>query len=304
MTPGPPLGRFRCLHCGGEVPLASSGESAVQCAACEATYPSEGGIVTVAPSVDDRDYPAPIVDLVAEVEQEHFWFAARNEVIVSTMRRVVGPLEGLRLLDIGCGTGFVAAALEAAGLEVTGIDMHRAALAHARARVRGRLFSSSTTALPFFRDFDIASLFDVIEHIDDDVGVLQQAGAVLRANGLVVITVPAGPELWTIYDEVIGHKRRYDRDSLADVLRKGGFEICYIGYFSCLPLLVQVAQRWLTPELRSASRDSTAIVRQALRLPPEPLNTLLRWSIRVETPLRSLRWVRGGSLLAIARLRG
>jgi SAM-dependent methyltransferase len=299
----PALRRFRCVHCGGEATLGVNCESAPACSRCHAIFRVDSGIVALADTTDDRDYPEPLVDLVANVEGRHFWFAARNEVILSTMRRVVGPLEGLRLLDIGCGTGFVAAALEAAGLEVTGIDMHRAALAHARARVRGRLFSSSRTVLPFFRDFDIASLFDVIEHIDDDVGVLQQAGTVLRANGLVVITVPAGPELWTRYDEVIGHKRRYDRDTLADVLRKGGFEICYIGYFSCLPLLVQVAQRWLTPELRSASRDSTAIVRQALRLPPEPLNTLLRWSIRVETPLRSFRWVRGGSLLAIARLR-
>jgi SAM-dependent methyltransferase len=300
----PALRRFRCVHCGGEATLGVNCESAPACSRCHAIFRVDSGIVALADTIDDRDYPEPLVDLVANVEGRHFWFAARNDVIVSTMRRVVGPLEGLRLLDIGCGTGFVAAALEAAGLEVTGIDMHRAALAHARARVRGRLFSSSRTVLPFFRDFDIAALFDVIEHIDDDVGVLQQAGAVLRANGLVVITVPAGPELWTRYDEVIGHKRRYDRDTLADVLRKGGFEICYIGYFSCLPLLVQVAQRWLTPELRSASRDSTAIVRQALRLPPEPLNTLLRWSIHVETPLRSFRWVRGGSLLAIARLRG
>ena len=45
-----------------------------------------------------------------------------------------------------------------------------------------------TTTLPFFRDFDIVSLFDVIEHIDDDVTAVSNAASVLRPSGFVVIT--------------------------------------------------------------------------------------------------------------------
>lgn len=60
-------------------------------------------------------------------------------------------------------------------MDAWGIDMHRAALLHARSCVRGPLFSNDATTLPFFRDFDLASLFDVIEHLGDDGSAMRQA---------------------------------------------------------------------------------------------------------------------------------
>ena len=292
--------RFRCVHCGGDARLSSEGDPP-RCLACEKSYSIADGIVALTETVDDRDYPAELVDLVASVERRHFWFAARNDVILSTVRNVIGPVAGLRVLDIGCGTGFVTEALERAGMDAWGIDMHRAALMHARPRIRGPLFSNHATTLPFFPDFDLVSLFDVIEHLDDDVGAIQQAATLLKPHGCVIVTVPAGQGLWTKYDEVIGHKRRYDRQGLTDVLRNAGLEMAYVGYFSCLPLLAQVVQRWIAPGMRAPSSDTIEIVRQALTVPPEPLNVLFRSSIRAEAPLRQLSWVRGGSLIAVAR---
>ena len=154
--------RFRCVHCGGDARLSSAGDPP-RCLACEKSYSIADGIVALTEAVDDRDYPAALVDLVASVERRHFWFAARNDVILSTIRRVIGTVAGLRVLDIGCGTGFVTEALERAGMDAWGIDMHRAALMHARPRIRGPLFSNYATTLPFFPDFDLVSLFDVIE---------------------------------------------------------------------------------------------------------------------------------------------
>lgn len=288
------------MHCGGEAPLSINGASP-RCLACNTIYPIADGVIALTEAGDDRDYPGALVDLVASVEQRHFWFASRNDVILSTIRRVIGTVAGLRVLDIGCGTGFVTGALERAGLDAWGIDMHRAALTHARSRIRGPLFSNDATKLPFFRDFDLASLFDVIEHLDDDAGAVREAATVLKPHGCVVVTVPAGQHLWTTYDEVIGHKRRYDRRGLAEVFRSAGLETIYIGYFSCLPLLAQIVQRWITRNRRSTSSDTVEIVRQALAVPPAPLNVLFRACIRAEAPFRQLPWVRGGSLIAVAR---
>lgn len=294
--------RFRCARCAGEVPLDRASEASPRCPHCQAVFPLDRGIVVLADTPDeDRDYPAALVDLVAGVEQRHFWFAARNDVILATMRRALGPLSGRRVLDIGCGTGFVTAAFEADGMDAWGIDMHPAALRHARARMRGPLFSTHTAALPFFPDFEAATLFDVIEHLDDDVTAVQEAAAVLEPNGHIVVTVPAGQHLWTAYDEVIGHKRRYDRDSLTTTLTRAGLDVRSVEYFSCLPLLAQIAQRAVAPRLHDTHRDTVEIVRHALRIPPEPFNTLFRWSTRAEKLLRRLRWMRGGSLIAVAR---
>ena len=95
------------------------------------------------------------------------------------------------------------AALEGAGLSVSGIDMLKSALVRALARV-SPLFCSTATTLPFFPDFDVVTLLDVIEHVDDDVSVLDEARRVLAPGGHAIVTVP-GP---STYDEVIGHKRR------------------------------------------------------------------------------------------------
>jgi len=304
--------RFRCTHCTGEVPIDRTGEHRVvsgfsrtvdlQCPHCHASFALDGGIVMLeGKPQEDRDYPEALVDLVAGVEQRHFWFAARNDVILSTLRRAAGSLSGTRVLDIGCGTGFVTSALEAAGMDAWGIDMHHAALSYARDRMRGPLFSANSAALPFFPDFQIATLFDVIEHLDDDAAALSAAAAILEPNGLIVVTVPAGQHLWTTYDEVIGHKRRYDRDSLSATMKRAGLGLVDISYFSCLPLLAQVAQRAMTPRPRASQHDTVEVVRHALRVPAEPLNALFRWSVRAEAPLRRLRWMRGGSLIAIAR---
>jgi SAM-dependent methyltransferase len=240
---------------------------------------------------------------VAAVERRHFWFAARNDVILSALRHTVGPLGGRRVLDVGCGTGFVLAALERAGLDTCGIDMHRAALLLARPRVVGPLVRSAAATLPFFPDFDLVTLLDVLEHVDDDAALLRQAADTLTPGGHVVVTVPAGPHLWTTYDEVIGHKRRYDRVMLAAVLERAALDVRHISYFSGLPMVAQMAHRWLTAAPSAAAPDTIAIVRRALQVPPEPLNTLFRLSIQAEGPFRRLAWMRGGSLLAIARPR-
>jgi SAM-dependent methyltransferase len=272
------------------------------CPACAAAFGADDGIVALTPPPSDRDYPQDLVELVAAVETRHFWFTARNDVIVSTLSQAIGPLRGRLALDVGCGTGFVMAALEHAGLDATGIDMHRISLLHARARTGGPLFASTATTLPFFPDFDIVTLLDVIEHVDDDVAVLAEARSVLVPNGHVVVTVPAGPGLWTEYDEVIGHKRRYTRDSLTAALRNARLEVRRVSYFNAVLFLAGLIRQ--SGSGQKGVQDTLTIVRRALQVPPWPLNTLFRWSVKAEAPLRPLPWFRGGSLIAVAQRTG
>jgi SAM-dependent methyltransferase len=261
------------------------------------------GIIALAPPGSDRDYPQELVDLVSAVEDRHFWFAARADVILSALQQIPRPAGGTQALDIGCGSGFVMAALERAGLSMSGIDMHWSALIRARSRVRGALYCSVASPLPFFPDFDLVTLCDVIEHVDDDVHVLAEARRVLVPRGYAIVTVPAGPALWSAYDDVIGHKRRYDRETLVAALARADFDVRFVHYFN-LPLVLAAMARRVTGRRRDADTGSgLTTVRKALHVPPPPLNAMLRWVIRAEAPLRRLAWMRGGSLIALAQRR-
>src|SRR5439155_22020370 len=107
----------------------------------------------------------------------------------------------------GCGTGLVLAELEQVGVRTCVLDMHIGRLRDARARIVGDLLCGNSLAELFPPEFETILLCDVIEHVDDDVALLQNAGQALIPGGHLVLTVPALPQLWTAVDDASGHKR-------------------------------------------------------------------------------------------------
>jgi SAM-dependent methyltransferase len=294
--------RLKCPACAASNPIDAAGAATLRkCPSCGAPISNVNGILQLGDAAGaEDDYPAALYDIVAQAETGHFWFAARNDIILNAARRSIGSLDGRRLLDVGCGTGYVMAALERAGAEAWGIDMHLAALERARARVAGPLLWSQAERLPFEEDFEVVSLFDVIEHVTDDVSVLREAHRVLRPGGFVMVSVPAGPHLWTDYDTVIGHKRRYTRQSLRAAFARSGLQPLDVRYFNCLPALAQRLQRRI-PVGDGAALDMVAIVRRALRMPPAAVNAALRRFLPFEAPLGRLPFMTGASLVAVGR---
>jgi ubiquinone/menaquinone biosynthesis C-methylase UbiE len=271
------------------------------CAGCGLTFPVIDGVLCLGqPAGSQDDYPDTLYPLISEAETNHFWFVARNDIIQSVMKQRIGPLTGLQLLDVGCGTGFVLHSLEQAGVIAWGVDMHFAALAMARTRVKGPLVWTQAEQLPFGDDFDAVSLFDVIEHAPDDTFLVREAARVVQPGGSVIITVPAGPHLWTHYDAVIGHKRRYTREAVTSLFNRVGLQINTVQYFNCLPAILQRSHRWVSG-VDSSKLSRNEVVRRALSVPPAPLNALLRRFVPLEAPLGRLPFVTGASLIAVGR---
>ena len=83
-------------------------------------------------------------------------------------------------------------------------------------RERGaQVVLSQISALPFADGaFDLVCALDIVEHVDDDDGVLQELSRVTRPYGVLVISAPLHPSLWTAFDDFVGHKRRYEPSSL------------------------------------------------------------------------------------------
>ncbi len=149
--------------------------------------------------------PAAFTKLKA-AEERHFWFRIRRRWITDRIARFVPP--PARVLEVGCGSGNVGAHLSRKGYRVTGSELYADALEMAWSgfdKVR-----SDAVDLPFDDGaFDVVGLFDVIEHLDDDLPPLREAFRVLKREGIVIVTVPARRELWSHVDVLSFHRRRY-----------------------------------------------------------------------------------------------
>ena len=247
------------------------------------------------------------------VEEKHFWFQARNRAIAESTRRVVaGMAPGYRVLEVGCGTGRVLRLLIRICRRgtVVGMDLFGEALIYARRRITSPLIQGDINAPPFTASFDLIGLFDVLEHLPNDLQALRNLKGMLRENGLLLLTVPAYPMLWSYFDEAARHCRRYRLCDLKRRLDETGFDVEYSTPFmmSLFPLL-WIGRRFFLPRRRGSKRpqNPSPAERAIGELRPRPLvdkgiSFLLdmegRWLARGHTlPL-------GTSLLIVAKKRG
>ncbi len=187
-----------------------------------------------------------------ELENEHWWYRARREIITRQIRSRFPLRKDLKILDIGCGAGTILQSLGSIG-KVTGLDASADAAIAASNRLGCKvLVGSIPDNIPRgLGMYDVVGLFDVIEHLDSDVEGLRCVRHLLDDEGALFVTVPAQPWLFGIHDEINEHRRRYTRKTLQNVLRRSGFTDFRISYFNMLlsPLLVP-AILW-----RNARRD-------------------------------------------------
>lgn len=137
----------------------------------------------------DRYVPTGAKDLMSAGHEGVYEWVAEN---------LVKP--GMRVLDFGCGTGYGAAILRAAGAEVTGADSSATAIAHAMATYPGIPFEVAdlTAALPLqwrASYYDLVVSSEVIEHVDDPFAFIDNIARSLTLDGTGFIGTPN--RLWT-----------------------------------------------------------------------------------------------------------
>lgn len=234
-------------------------------------------------------------------ERDHWWFAARREIVLAQVGRFLGrpaPGRERRVLDIGCGAGGMLAFLEAYG-RASGVDASAEAVDMARAQGGDVRRGALPDDIPFADGtFDLITLLDVLEHVEEDARALDRIRRLLRPDGLLIVTVPAFRFLWSGHDVVNEHRRRYVRAGLALRLREAGFRIERITYFNTLLFPPIAAVRVLGRLRGGAARADQGTV-------PGPVNGLLRRIFSMEKRLLTAGNLPFGvSLLAVARAGG
>lgn len=155
-----------------------------------------------------------------ELARQHWWWQVRDREIERALWRLGLASTQCRILDVGCGDGRLFPLLERFG-DVSGLEPDPTTFGTPAPDPRIR-HAPFTAPLPFDGRFDLVTLFDVLEHLDDRVGALRLVRDALRPGGTVLITVPAFQSLWTNHDVMNHHRTRYSAGQLASECRAAG----------------------------------------------------------------------------------
>lgn len=170
-----------------------------------------------------------------KIEENSFWFKHRNQCIYEAFKKFANSN---LFFDIGGGNGFVAKYLEDQKVGTVLIEPGLSGCLNAKKRQLKNVVCATLQDAKFNKNMlPNIGLFDVVEHIEDDLGFLKMIYEYTQEEGLVFITVPAYNFLWSNEDKDAGHYRRYTTKTISDCLKKAGFKIEYQSYlFSPLPL--------------------------------------------------------------------
>jgi len=181
---------------------------------------------------------------LAALEEQNFWFRARNRLIVWVLKRYSPNMQ--RFMEIGCGTGYVLSGVARAypsatmvGSEIFSVGLPFAALRASSAE----LIQMDARRIPYVDEFDVIGAFDVLEHIEEDEAVLAAIMNALRPGGRIAITVPQHPWLWSTEDDSACHVRRYKIGELREKVKRAGFKVEFETSFVSLLLPAMLASR-------------------------------------------------------------
>src|SRR6185436_7595548 len=187
--------------------------------------------------------------IMRRVEESHWWFVGRRQIIRSFLVRIFQDLKAsgkedgsaFNILDVGCGTGANLEMLSEFGV-AEGVDVSPEALSFCQARGLEKVKLGAAEALPYDNNsFDLATGLDVVEHLDDDLAGLKEMRRVLRRDGRALLFVPAFMFLWGVQDDISHHRRRYTLEQLKRVMRESGFEVeraSYVNISFFAPILL------------------------------------------------------------------
>jgi SAM-dependent methyltransferase len=243
-------------------------------------------------------HPEAYVEMAA-TEAAHWWFRGRRQILDGVIG-AMGLPGSARILEAGSGTGGNLAMLARHG-EVSAFEMdpHARKLAADKATGRFTLRAGSCPHdIPFpGEQFDLVCMFDVLEHIDEDVKTLAALRDHLAPGGRMLITVPAYQWLWSAHDTFLHHKRRYTARSLRQTFADSDLAVDRITYFNTLLLPLAAVAR-LKDRIAPGERSTGA------GMPAAPVNSMLRGIFSSERRLLSrFNLPAGVSLMGIAHAR-
>jgi len=208
-----------------------------------------------------------------ELYERHWWFRAREELIIKFLRRNQPPGGWGSILDVGCGDGLFFPELSQFG-DVEGIELAADVISPDNPyRDRIHIGPFDETFQPG-KQYSLVLMLDVLEHLPEPAEALRNALSHLQPNGSLLITVPAFKALWTSHDELNYHFTRYTKATFNQVAEKAGMKTAESRYLFYWLFLVKLAVRGKESLLGSKPKIPG--------IPAPVLNRSLYWVSRLE----------------------
>ena len=226
-------------------------------------------------------------DILGDDIGRHWYYRSK----AAALRRLVGPLRPQRLLDVGAGSGFFSRHLLTEGGARSALCVDVGYPASRDETVAGKpvLYRRDCNET----DCDLVLMMDVLEHVDNDAGLVRHYAAKVPSGAHFLVTVPAFRFLWSGHDVFLEHKRRYTLAEIEQTMRDAGLEVVrgayYFGFIFPLAAAVRLATR-SDPRPHSSLKKHGAIT-----------NGLLTAACNAELPLFPLNRIAGLSAFVLAK---
>lgn len=175
---------------------------------------------------DDADYNGDLA-----IAQNHKDLLQWNHIQAIPQLQKKSTGNPLRILDIGCFNGFFVKELRDQGFEAEGIDFNRKALEFGKSNYGLDRHISARTLTDLEQQgeqFDAITMFEVIEHLEDFSGLIEQALRLLRPAGVIILSTPNGNMSWRPdLDSPPHHLSRFSPSSMQCLMEKFGMTVLY-----------------------------------------------------------------------------
>jgi hypothetical protein len=200
-------------------------------------------------------------DILGKDIGRHWYYRSK----AAALHRMVGPIEPRSLLDVGAGSGFFSRHLlsETAARSALCVDVGYPRNWDETVLGKPVLYRRDCSAA----DCDLVLMMDVLEHVDDDAGLVSHYAGKVPAGAHFLVTVPAFPFLWSGHDVFLEHKRRYTLAEIEATMQSGGLEVIKSAYFFGFVFPLAAALRLATrgdAQPRSSLRKHGALVNATL----------------------------------------
>jgi 2-polyprenyl-3-methyl-5-hydroxy-6-metoxy-1,4-benzoquinol methylase len=243
----------------------------------------------------------------AAMEEQHWWFLGRREILMTLLSALIPPSKDQLLLDVGCGTGGNTKTLSQE-YHCIGIDPAEDAIRFAKQRFPSLEFIQGYAPddIPEqMNKADAVLLMDVLEHVEHDREFIQNMIKAMRPGAFLILMAPANPTLTSPHDAGFEHFRRYEKHTMRALWKDANAEELLLEYCNSrlypIVKLVRILNRLRGKSWGSNDTD--------LSVPPAPLNRLLASIFSAESKVlldvlqkkRLTGYRRGVSLMAVLK---